>query len=74
MHLLGLCVCVCVRVHIYPTVSDKCPAGQHSSQHELGHSQHGAREAAHYGHAEEEAVLNKDQIQEAGLSVSPARG
>lgn len=50
-----MCVCVC----IYPTVGDKCPASQHSSQHELGHSQQSTHEAAHYRHTEEEVVLNK---------------
>ncbi len=53
--------CVCVCVCVYPTVSDKCPASQHSSQHELGHSQQSTCEPAHYRHTEEEVVLNRDK-------------
>lgn len=56
------CVCVCV----YPTISDKCPTSQHSSQHELGHSQHSTCEPAHYGHAEEEVILIKDREEKIG--------
>lgn len=48
-------VCVCVFVS---TISDQCPAGQHSSQHELGHSQQSAHEAADQGDAVEEVILN----------------
>ncbi len=46
---------------VYRTVSDKCAASQHSSQHELGHSQHSTCEPAHYRHTEEEVILKKDR-------------
>lgn len=48
-------MCVCV-----PTIGDQCPAGQHSPQHELGHSQQGAHEAAYQRHAVEEIILNRE--------------
>lgn len=52
---------MCMCVWVYPTVSDKCSASQHSSQHELGHSQQSTWEPAHYRHTEEEVILQKNR-------------
>ena len=46
------------------TIGDEGPAGQHSAQHELDHSQEDAQHPTDDGHAEQEVILGRQEEKE----------